>query len=382
MIGKKHYPKYYRNIFNLVSTNKLDINNMDKSNAQNFIGQITGLFLDEYGRQIISHSKDFLFMLRKQNSNLTEDFDKKVLEFFPNYYNSSYKLETTNNIQEDIPYFIQDYIAKIDSNNKTQGLNGHYSYGERYIHTLYNILKMFDYRCNSDTISDIVSILSDTLIESKEEIIIKLDAISLLILIVLKYPESLNNDKSIWEKIFNNQHVIDENIGDSFMSSNIDRVSLKIGLRLLFSAMNKDVYIDLLELMPLIDGDIATTISVSEIIAEYYDCNHDAKFSKRIEALILQNTLKWLLYENDTVRINATRILLSFSKEKESIGIVKNQILKLIDNDNVYIKTLIIRSLNSIEEIDKRTKDYIIEKCKVDNSYIVRKCCLEVFREK
>ena len=382
MIGKKHYPKYYRNIFNLVSTNKLDINNMDKSNAQNFIGQITGLFLDEYGHQIISHSKDFLFMLRKQNSNLTEDLDKKVLEFFPNYYNSSYKLETTNNIQEDIPYFIQDYIAKIDSNNKTQGLNGHYSYGERYIHTLYNILKMFDYRCNSDTISDIVSILSDTLIESKEEIIIKLDAISLLILIVLKYPESLNNDKSIWEKIFNNQHVIDENIGDSFMSSNIDRVSLKIGLRLLFSAMNKDVYIDLLELMPLIDGDIATTISVSEIIAEYYDSNPDAKFSKRIEALILQNTLKWLLYENDTVRINATRILLSFSKEKESIGIVKNQILKLIDNDNVYIKTLIIRSLNSIEEIDKRTKDYIIEKCKVDNSYIVRKCCLEVFREK
>ena len=382
MIGKKHYPKYYRNIFNLVSTNKLDINNMDKSNAQNFIGQITGLFLDEYGRQIISHSKDFLFMLRKQNSNLTEDFDKKVLEFFPNYYNSSYKLETTNNIQEDIPYFIQDYIAKIDSNNKTQGLNGHYSYGERYIHTLYNILKLFDYKCNSDTISDIVSILSDTLIESKEEIIIKLDAISLLILIVLKYPESLNNDKSIWEKIFNNQHVIDENIGDSFMFSNIDRVSLKIGLRLLFGAMNKDVYIDLLELMPLIDGDIATTISVSEIIAEYYDSNPDAKLSKRIEALILQNTLKWLLCENDTVRINATRILLSLSKEKESIGIVKNQILKLIDNDNVYIKTMIIRSLNSIEEIDKRTKDYIIEKCKVDNSYIVRKCCLEVFREK
>ena len=95
--------------------------------------------MDEYGHQMISHSKDFLFMLRKQNSNLTEDLDKKVLEFFPNYYNSSYKLETTNNIQEDIPYFIQDYFAKIDSNNKTQGLNGHYSYGERYIHTLYNI---------------------------------------------------------------------------------------------------------------------------------------------------------------------------------------------------------------------------------------------------
>lgn len=379
IIRNHHYPIFYKNIFKLIRENKLDINDMSEKDAQELVNQITGLFVDETGYQEISYNKDFLFMLRKQNRSLTNDLDKKVLEFFPSYYNSSYKLETTNNIQEDIPYFIQDYIEKIDSNNKTQGLNGFYSFGERYIHTLYNILKMFDYKCNRDTISNIVSILSDTLIESKEEIITKLDAISLLILIVLKYPESLDEDKSIWENIYNQQHVIEENIRDSYMSSNIDRVSLQIGLRLLFSIMNKDVYVDLLELMPLIDGDIATTISVTEIIAAYLSNEPDAHFSKRIEALILQNTLKWLLSENDTVRINATRILLAFSKNSENIGIVKNQVLKLIDNDNVYIKTLILRSLNSIVGIDSKTKNYIIDRCNTDNSYIVRKCCSEVF---
>ena len=47
------------------------------------------------------------------------------------------------------------------------------------------------------------------------------------------------------------------------ISSNIDGISLKIGLQLLYTAMGKDVYADILELMLYIQGDVATTITVT-----------------------------------------------------------------------------------------------------------------------
>ena len=96
-----------------------------------------------------------------------------------------------------------------------------------------------------------------------------------------------------YEKLFEQQKAIE--VVDNFLiSSNIDSISLKIGLQFLYIAMGKDVYGDVLELMPYIQGDIATTIAVTHLIVEYLESSDDVILPFRVEAIILQNVLQWL----------------------------------------------------------------------------------------
>ena len=68
----------------------------------------------------------FLFILRKQDRLLTEKLDSKIAEHFPEFYSKTYKLETTEAEQEDLPRFIQQYVEQINSNNVRQGAGGVY----------------------------------------------------------------------------------------------------------------------------------------------------------------------------------------------------------------------------------------------------------------
>lgn len=98
----------------------------------------------------------------------------------------------------------------------------------------------------------------------------------------------------------------------------------------------------------------------------------------RVEAAILQNVLQWLHSEYTDIRWNATRILLTMSRNPENCGIVNHQLMNLIDSDSVYIKNLIIRHLHKMNGITDRTKEYIISKCKQDANFVVRMVCDEV----
>ena len=56
--------------------------------------------------------------------------------------------------------------------------------------------------------------------------------------------------------------------------------------------MGKDVYADILELMLYIQGDVATTITVTDLIVEYLENSDDVILPSKIEAVILQNILQ------------------------------------------------------------------------------------------
>lgn len=223
----------------------------------------------------------------------------------------------------------------------------------------------------------LISVVADTLLISKEEISTKLDAIALLICIVVKYPEHYARNQCVFEKLYEQQSTI-ETADNSIVSSNIDRVSLKIGLQLLFASIGKNVYRNILELMPYIQGDVATTIAVTHLIIEYLETSDEVMLPSRVEAIILQNVLQWLHSEYTDIRRNATRILFAMSRNPDNYGIVNHQLVNLIDSDSVYIKNLIIRHLHTMNGIADETKDYIVSKCKHDANFVVRMVCDEV----
>ena len=215
---------------------------------------------------------------------------------------------------------------------------------------------------------------------SKESIATKLDAIALLICIVVKYPEDYIRNQSVYEKLFEQQKAIEVE-DHSIISSNIDNISLKIGLQFLFTIMEKDVYNDILELMPYIQGDIPTTISVTNLIVEYLENSDDVVLPQRVESIILQNVLQWLQSEHIDIRWNATRILLTMSRNPENDGVVNHQLVNLIDSNSAYIKNLIMRQLHKMRGITDKTREHIISKCKHDANFVIRMVCDEVEKD-
>jgi len=351
---------------------------MSDKSARTLITHINHVLDDEKEREEIKNSPSVLFVLRKQNRAMTEEMDRKIAKYLPEYYEGNYKLETTENEEQDMPNFVQDYVGRIQNSNETQGKNGiYFGHGTREIATVRAILLGKELVCATETMDMLISAVANTLLISKESISIKLDAIALLICIAIKYPEDYCRNQSIYEQLIEQKDTI-EVVDHLIMSSNIDSISLKIGMQFLFAAMGKDVYSDILELMPYIKDDIATTGVVTRLIVEYLEITNKVMLPKRVEAIILQNVLQWLHSDNLNIRWNATRILMTMSRNPENHGIVNRQLVNLIDSDGVYIKNLIMRQLHEVDGVTEATKEYIISKCKNDANFVVRMVCSEV----
>ena len=372
----RHYSRWYMDMFKFIA-NRIDLRKMSDDSAKKLVEHINSVLDSEKEREQIQYSPFFLCVLRKQNRSLTEEMDKKIAEHLSSYYESTYKLETTEDENKDMPAFVKEYVERIRKNNEMQGKDGvYFGHGIREIATVRSILLGEKFTCDTDTMDKLISVVADTLLISKEDIPTKLDAIALLICIAVKYPEDYIRNQGVYEKLFEQQKNIEVD-DNSIISSNIDSISLKIGLQLLFTSMGKDVYADILELMPYIQGDVSTIISVTHLIVEYLESSENVILPSRVEAIILQNVLQWLHSENTNIRWNATRILLTMSRNPENCGIVNHQLVNLIDSNSVYIKNLIMRHLHKMDGITDVTKEYIISKCRHDANFVVRMVCDE-----
>lgn len=374
---ERHYSRWYTDMFKFIA-NRIDLRKMSDDSAKALVEHINCVLDSETEREQVKYSPGFLCVLRKQNRALTEEMDKKIAEYLSSYYEGTYKLETTEDEDQDMPVFVKEYVERIRKSNETQGKDGvYFGHGTREIATVRSILLGKELICDADTMDMLISVVADTLLISKEGISTKLDAIALLICIAVKYPEDYTRNQGVYEKLFEKQKAI-EVADNSIISSNIDSISLKIGLQLLYTAMGKDVYAEILELMPYIQGDVATTIAVTHLIVEYLESSEDVMLPSRVEAIILQNVLQWLHSEYTDIRWNATRILLTMSRNPENGGIVNHQLVNLIDSNSVYIKNLIMRHLHKMNGITDGTKEYIISKCRHDANFVVRMVCDEV----
>ena len=377
----KHYVRWYNDMFKLIC-NHIDLRRMSNDSAKRLINHINFVFENEKGREEISKYPHFLYILRKQNNSLTQEMDKNVAEYLPQYYIDHYKLETTEDKMHDMPIFIRKKIENIKENNEKQGKNGCYFVsGTREIETVRLILLDSQFKYDLGIMDNLISTVAKTLLASKENILTKLDAVALLTCIVIKYPDDYLRNQNIYEEIFQHSDVI-QSIDNDVLASNIDAISLKIGLQLLYASMGKDVYNEMLELMPYIQGDVATTLEVALMIIKYLETSNDIVLPSRIESIILQNVLQWLHSDNKNLRWNATRILIKLSRNSENYGIINRQLVNLIDSNNVYIKNLILNNLYKIYGITDETKEYIISKCKNDSNFAVRRCCAEVVNDK
>jgi hypothetical protein len=238
--------------------------------------------------------------------------------------------------------------------------------------TIRTILYESNFEYASDIMDELITATADTLLTSKEGIGTKLDAISLLICISIKYPADYLRNKEIYDKLVEEEENIKSAIC-MFISTNVDSVSLDIALQFLYLCNGIDVYGRLLELMPYIKGDVATSISVARVITEYLELSDDVILPFKVESIVLQNALQWVHSDNLDVRWYAVRILFMLLRNIENQGIINKQILNIVDTDNVYIKNLLQKNIYTTKNVLNDTRQYVLSKCKNDANYVVRK---------
>ena len=147
----------------------MDLRKMSDEAAQALIKQIYNVLDNEKERDQIQYAPNFLHVLRKQNCALTEGLDQKVEEYFPNYYKNTYKLETTKNEEQELPVFVQEYTERIRKRNEEQGKNGKFlGYATREIATVRAILVGQEIEYDPETIDELISVVADTILFSKE----------------------------------------------------------------------------------------------------------------------------------------------------------------------------------------------------------------------
>lgn len=372
----KHYRRWYRDMFKFMSKS-IDINKMSEENAIKFINHIIEVLKNDNEREQITFSPTFLCLLRKQNKHLTEELDKAIEKYLPDYYENDYKLETSNKENDSIA-FIEKYLESIKENNKNQGKNGMYfGYSSRKILIIRSILILNNPHISDELFDSIIRIISDTIIESKESILTKIDAVALLCCIIARYPKAYERNKEIYLNIYNRENEIF--FDDDFpFSSNINSMALKIVLKILFTIMDLDVDTDLLEMLPYLKDSRATTITVSNFIASYLELSEEIMFSENIENIILYNVLSWLQDNYINIRFNAVRIMMALLRNSKNHDVINRQIISLIDTDNVYIKNFILRRICNTYGIDDNTKNYVLETCANDANFVTRMIYKEI----
>lgn len=376
----KHYVHWYRDMFNFIADN-VDLRKMDIDIAIKFIEHINSIFDYKKERELIKYDPRFIFVLRNQDRVLTTGLDNSIEKYYPELYKGEYKLATTKDEEKDIPYFAEKYLGQIHRHSEMQKNSGiAIEYGSNDILVLKNILNESRIYCENKTIDNIIYEMERILLIPSESISNKLDAISLLMLIFVKHKEDYFRNKEIYENLFEKREEI-ESDDNQIISFNVSDIAMKIGLQILFLAMGKDVNNEFTISMSYIQGDIATTIEVTKLIREYLNIDDALVLPEGVETVILQNVLQWLHSDSLDIRWNATSILMALSRNHKNQEIVNNQLVKIIDEDNAYIKSLIVRNLSKFNEITDETKAYIMSKCQKDANFVVRMICSEIGKE-
>lgn len=376
----KHFSRWYLDMFRFMAK-RININKMKEKNAQSLISHIIEVLKDKENSSSVQYNVSFLSTLRRQNSVLTEELDKQISETLPSYYNFDYKLETTNNKEKDYPYFVDELIKKVKNSNDTQGKNGaYYGYGTRDIARISAILQNSDFSYSANQMDNLINTVSYTLIESKESVSTKIDAIRLLCCIAIKYPEDFSRNMPIYKNIVNNEEKICVASGPALFS-NIDTLALRIGIKILMLTIGADIYVDMIELLPLITNDTATAITVTGLLADYLDMNKTVLIPVKTEMVLLYNTFEWLQEDSTDIRWNATRILLTMLKNEDNADIINRKIISLLESDNVYIKNLILRILHKSPIVSEEIKARAFAICENDKNYVTRYLCKKLTSE-
>lgn len=304
------------------------------------------------------------------------NIEDAIKEQMPDFYNGEYNLEIHDTDKDALLNHIDTYLQSIRTRTEIQGKNGCYSgFAGNPCGTIENIITMNNLVLSWKELNPIADIVSAFVLAPNQSCGEKLKAINLLTMLILAFPDEKELTKTVTVAVQKRDEIFKVISLDLFDRVSISTLSFALDfLSVLLGTIDTDKVISSFSLVTTMDDrDIISCLGYTHKVLEKTDLD---KIPDEILLSILHISLSAFGNKERDIRFLAVKCLieLTHSKYKE---VALKQLSLCMDWGSSDIKIAIISRISKIQD-DSKTKEYIIQKAKVDNHYAVRQIANDI----
>ena len=361
IIFEKKLIRFYDSAFSLLS--RMDYsrltNQIQKKVGDYFIFKNKEFQLNAYG----SYSNALINFVK--NSTIDNIDLLRYIEENNSVLIEKIKLELEHSIVPE--KYIDKNIEDIISYNRTQGKNGVFTFSVlNNFQTIFNIIKIDNVKLSKKTFNRLIYICKQTITSDNQLLSDKYSAFNVLFQI---YFSQIHNHN--WEKLID---VFQSNRNILLVHSDLtdeNPIILSIQLNVMKSIYDGNYNLVINDILKLSDENIFEIKRVISFLRTIFEFD---KFSPSSEFIMFCTyfCLNMTKHYSRDIKMNATDLLVKLTKYEIVNQIILNQLSNMMDCSNSDIKLVIVTKIDKIIS-NGDYKEYIIEKAKLDNHYLVIK---------
>lgn len=348
---------------------ELNFQTINKKILTELIKQVSDFLAEpESKKQLYSYSK-FFIRVKKSRSDFGVKIDNLVKKHFPIFYERDYSLEV---ITEKRDIHIQRYLDSIKMRNKTQGKNGEYVfYGDFPYLIIKNIIEYDKVPLSVEVRDELLKEINITLFSETQTHLDKIHSIQLLkCLMDQVYEQDISWSDYIAE-IKNNFSLVEK--GPSHFFSTESVLLLKLHFILLRITLGEDCFQEILEILAYISNGSEREIVDSLILLEDFLKKEKQRIiDTPILSIFIQFISSYCFHTNDSIRFNTVHVLFQLI-DSQYTNFILNRLVTMMDDVDFKVKWAIIFHASLVKQHSNTLFNYLIQKARIDNNYLVRK---------
>lgn len=311
--------------------------------------------------------------IRKNMSQKTDLLDDAVREYMPEFYDKKYDLEInkTNMLKH-----IEDYIAVIHQRNHNARASAYTGFASNPCDIIRRIIILNGIDLSEDDVAKIMTAIEETLVNKVQQADQKDSAIHLAVYLYCTFPQF-----SLWDgfkkRITEKSAEVLSATSDSFLGT-ASRNSLKFNFLLMkigFGVYSfEEAAIGFAAVMSYNESDFITAVRSVSIFL--YDVDIMV-LDDNILGIITNFILSIGKEKHQNAQSDAIDSLILLSKSNLYAAVVLERLAYMMDGAISAIKFSILSGIRDLES-DKGIKDYILQKGRTDNHYLVRNLAEEI----
>lgn len=355
----------------------LDYSLVSEGNQTSLLEKSIEIICDEQRRNMLNSFSRHLIHFRLTATINMKSLDDAIQNNMVDFYNGVYHLEIFDRDRKSSINNIKRYMNSINIRNEEQGKNGiFHGYGSDPYGTISNIIIHNELVLNWDEIRPIIEVAKNTLLAPKQGYQDKCRAIKLIVFLKNHFDYIKEWNECLVSLINQDEKILVGNSIDLF-EKDTKRVLYVVYQMMLFifnRSTSDEMINSIINISNMSDYEILKCLVNIESILDGFDYSEADDI---VVMFIIHLACMMTNHKECDIRFFAIKCLIQLTHSKYS-QIVLPQLSSVMDTGTSIIKASIISRVKRIEHSDQAIIDYIIQKGKVDNNYLVRKIANEL----
>ncbi len=351
---------------------KIDFRKISNSGLTILIEQLKILMEEESTKENYHKLGDVIISLSRQLKERTGELHESVMKYMSDSYKEKYYLEILVDSQEESKDYINKYLSMIKERNNTQGKDGKYSgYMDNPYRIITNIIRYNNVIVDRVLLEEIVNVCKDTLYAERQLFSAKVESVKLITFLGTIYTESDYDFKSLVHQLIKDEEFIFKGKEEIFLDKT-SKTTLYFNFVMMKLAFKVSKFNEVVRLLGSYSGlGEYEKLEALKTVISMFDKGNAEKIDSDVMLIIFQFALQLSYDKNHGIRFHAVKALLYLISNQTKDPIMR-RISELMDFDSAYIKSMILNNADRFSTLDSDTYEFIKEKAKIDNHYVIR----------